>query len=83
MRTYATWRLFKDGPHWIATAPGFINLERSPCGYGETQQEAVEALLAEPVIKARLTASGRCQPKPDAFIVETSDVDLSADWHGL
>ncbi len=72
IRTYANWRLLKDGPHWLATAPGFIDVDRSPCGYGETQQEAVNALLAEPVIVARLKAIGRKRPARDSFVIETA-----------
>ena len=79
MRTYSNWRLIKDGSHWVATAPGFIDLDRSPCGYGETQREAIDALLAEPVIRARLTASGRTRPKPDSFVVDTSCVLSPSD----
>lgn len=75
MRTYADWRLSKDGDHWLATAPGFIDVDRSPCGYGETKQEAIDALLAEPVILARLASSGRKRPRSDSFVI---DVDVSA-----
>lgn len=71
MRTYANWRLSKDGDHWLATAPGFINVDQSPCGYGETQQEAIDALLSEPVILARLASSGRKRPKADSFVIDT------------
>jgi len=73
IRTYPNWRLLKDGPDWLATAPGFIDVDRSPCGYGETQQEAVNALLAEPVIVARLKAIGRNRPARETFVVETAD----------
>jgi hypothetical protein len=30
------YRVFKDGDMWCATCPGFINIQESPVGFGET-----------------------------------------------
>jgi len=40
-----TVRTFKDGDSWCAVKPGFINLEVSPAGFGDTREDAVKALL--------------------------------------
>jgi len=36
-----------DGDSWCATAEGFVNLQESPVGFGDTPQEAVEELKKE------------------------------------
>lgn len=35
----------KDGTQWCATGPGFINLQESPAGFGNTPQQAVDELI--------------------------------------
>ncbi|MEQ8227913.1 MAG: hypothetical protein RIA64_07495 [Rhodospirillales bacterium] len=39
-------KLFMDGNAWCAVPPHFQNLQESPAGFGDTKQEAVDALLA-------------------------------------
>lgn len=39
--------LLKDGDAWCAVGPEFVNLQRSPAGFGDTPEEAVKALRAE------------------------------------
>jgi hypothetical protein len=39
--------LFRDGDAWCAVGPDFVDLQRSPAGFGATQQEAVRALWVE------------------------------------
>ena len=36
--------LLKDGDSWVAVGPDFRDLQRSPAGFGETPEEAIEAL---------------------------------------
>lgn len=36
-----------DGNQWCATNPDFINLQESPAGFGDTPEEAIEALAKE------------------------------------
>ena len=37
----------RDGASWCATAPGFINLQESPAGFGDTPEEAIANLKAQ------------------------------------
>lgn len=37
-------RLFMDGDQWCATKADFINIQESPCGFGETALEAMADL---------------------------------------
>lgn len=39
-------RVFKDGNAWCAVYPDFINLQESIAGYGDTPEEARDALQA-------------------------------------
>lgn len=33
-------RVFKDGSAWCAVLPDFVNTQESPCGFGDTPEEA-------------------------------------------
>lgn len=35
--------LFRDGALWCAVGAGFLDVRQSPCGFGETQAEAMRA----------------------------------------
>ena len=37
----------RDGASWCATLPGFINLQESPAGFGDTPEEAIADLKAQ------------------------------------
>ena len=39
--------LLKDWGVWLAVGPEFVDLQRSPAGFGNTQREAVKELRAE------------------------------------
>jgi len=39
--------LLKDGGTWLAVGPEFVDLVRSPAGFGNTRQEAVRELRAQ------------------------------------
>jgi hypothetical protein len=39
--------LLKDGNAWAAVGPEFLDLQRSPAGFGATQEEAVKKLRTE------------------------------------
>lgn len=39
-------RIFRDGASWCAVRPGFINLQESLSGFGESVEAAISALLA-------------------------------------
>jgi hypothetical protein len=39
--------LLRDGDAWCAVGPEFVDLQRSPAGFGDTPEEAVKALRAE------------------------------------
>lgn len=43
--------LRKDGSAWCATWPGFINLQESPAGFGDTPEDAVADLQAQGKVK--------------------------------
>ena len=55
---------------WMATAPCYGDLMDSPVGFGETQQEAIDDLTAQPEFKAFLRRSGRRAPKLEDFTIE-------------
>jgi hypothetical protein len=35
--------LFMDGNAWCAVGPGFVDIMASPCGFGDTQGDAIKA----------------------------------------
>jgi hypothetical protein len=39
--------LLKDGGVWLAVGPDFVDLQRSPAGFGNTRAEAVSELRAQ------------------------------------
>jgi hypothetical protein len=39
--------LLKDGGTWLAVGPEFVDLQRSPAGFGNTRQEAVRELRGQ------------------------------------
>jgi hypothetical protein len=39
--------LLKDGNVWMAVGPEFVDLQRSPTGFGKTQQQAVREIRAQ------------------------------------
>ena len=39
--------LLGDGDAWVAVGPEFVDLQRSPAGFGATPEEAIQALGAE------------------------------------
>ncbi len=39
--------LFRDGDKWCAVEPGFIDLQQSDAGFGDTAGEAVDALFVD------------------------------------
>jgi hypothetical protein len=39
--------LLRDGHAWCAVGPEYVDLQRSPAGFGDTKAEAVRALRAE------------------------------------
>ena len=41
------YRIFKDGSAWCATRGGFVNLQESPAGFGETPSDALNELQME------------------------------------
>ena len=44
---YLDFKLFKDGNQWCAAPSDFINLQESPCGFGDTALDAMAALCTE------------------------------------
>lgn len=38
-------KTFKDGNAWCAVWPDFVNLQESPAAFGDTEKEAIEALV--------------------------------------
>jgi len=44
METAKEVKFIKDGDHWLAVRPGFINLMESSAGFGVTQEEALKDL---------------------------------------
>ena len=41
------YRVFLDGNSWCATASGFVNLQESNCGFGDTPLIALSELMAQ------------------------------------
>jgi hypothetical protein len=37
----------RDGNMWMAVGPKFVDLQRSPAGFGNTQEEAVRELRSQ------------------------------------
>jgi hypothetical protein len=50
-------RVFKDGSAWCAVLPGFVNLQESVAGFGDTAGEAVHALFSQLTIDKEKPAS--------------------------
>jgi hypothetical protein len=42
-----SYRLFLDGTIWCATGPGFTNLQKSPAGFGRTEEDTRVALILD------------------------------------
>jgi len=59
-RTHWGWQLRREGRHWRATGPGFVDVIQSPAGFGLTPDAAVGDL------RRKRTA---CVPDVDRFIV--------------
>ena len=38
--------LLRDGDAWCAVGPGFVDLQRSPAGFGNTREAAIRDLRA-------------------------------------
>ena len=43
-RNHWGWQLRREGRHWRATGPGFVDVIESPAGFGETPEAAVADL---------------------------------------
>jgi hypothetical protein len=43
-RNHWGWQLRREGRHWRATGPGFVNVIQSPAGFGVTPEAAVRDL---------------------------------------
>ena len=39
--------LVRDGTKWSAVRPNFVNLQESPAGFGDTPDEAMNALVRD------------------------------------
>ncbi len=46
-------RVFKDGSAWCAVGERFVNIQESPCGFGESKSEAVSELMESLVSEKR------------------------------
>lgn len=61
-------RLFKDGKRWCAVREGFIDLQKSPSGFGAAPEQAIDALLADEkkrnLNEARKRRTGGNEPSP-------------------
>ena len=64
------YRLIKDGTAWCATPPGFIDLQSSPAGFGDTQEQAVKALIADQQFQIWLLRRNMRTPTMADFTVE-------------
>ena len=40
-------KTYKDGDQWCAVGSNFVNLQESPAGFGDAQEDAVEQLVNE------------------------------------
>lgn len=45
--------LFKDGNQWCATKRDFVNIQESPCGFGDTALDALAGLCKDLGFKGR------------------------------
>lgn len=64
-------RLFLDGNAWCAVGPHFKCLATDPAGFGGTQQEAVDQLLADPSYRSWLIRINGIPPTLADFTVES------------
>jgi hypothetical protein len=62
-RNHWGWQLRREGRHWRATGPGFVNVIQSPAGFGVTPEAAISDLR-----RKRATSV----PNLDRFIVLAS-----------
>jgi hypothetical protein len=63
------YHLLKDGGTWCAVGPEFVDLVRSPVGFGSTQAQAVKEL------RARLRRDGY----PDRSLPELGDFTVHGE----
>jgi hypothetical protein len=61
--------LLRDGDTWLAVGPEFLDLQRSPAGFGKTRDEAVREL------RARLRRAGH----PDHALPEMRDFTVHGE----
>uniref|UniRef100_A0A6M3LLS5 Uncharacterized protein n=1 Tax=viral metagenome TaxID=1070528 RepID=A0A6M3LLS5_9ZZZZ len=51
-------QIYRDGDQWCATEEDFIDLQESPVGFGDTQLQAKDALIAELKMLCRCPNNG-------------------------
>lgn len=72
------YKVERDGDKWVATGPGFKNLQESVVGHGDSAFEAFAALIVEmhktkmtvPLAKAVLNADNEYVTKAKAVLQE-------------
>ena len=50
--------LFQDAGLWCAVPPGFQDFDEDPIGWGHTQREAVQNLIASPEFRTKAAREG-------------------------
>lgn len=65
--------VFMDGNMWCATAPGFINLQESPAGFGETPRQAVDELRENTGTPLAQPEASEPLAELDALLLERTD----------
>ncbi len=69
-----------DGPTtWMATAPCYDEIPRSPVGFGGTAQEAITDLISNPDFQAFLARSGRRPPTLIDFVIDQQAIRTKAN----
>jgi len=72
-----TYSVFKDGLSWCATGNGFVNLQESAAGFGDSPMEALGDLVAQEkeldIAKRQSIRNWRCN---------NCTKDFSRKWEG-
>lgn len=66
---------FRDGDMWCATRPGFINIQESPCGFGDDKEAALKELLIAEELERVIEEAGDGSEEVGAAI-DTSDIEM-------
>lgn len=73
-RTHWGWQLRREGRHWRATGPGFVDVIESPAGFGETPEAAIADLRRKRATSVPELGRFMVMPAPVAWTVRDGEL---------